>query len=138
MLTIQDILNAKRGEVFHDLHHRAWRVSGKVKTWKTRPGEFRLPVKFGLYSHDTITESELVNLHRGDGCVAGTLSGNQRTIYEAVQNAPDGLNLRELVEATGIPAHIARRSLNALVKRGGYLMVVYDPERLGVIRIPSK
>lgn len=24
------------------------RVNGKCKTWKTRPGEFRLPVKYGL------------------------------------------------------------------------------------------
>lgn len=24
------------------------RVNGQLKTWKTRPGEFRLPVKYGL------------------------------------------------------------------------------------------
>lgn len=24
------------------------RVNGKCQTWKTRPGEFRLPVKYGL------------------------------------------------------------------------------------------
>ena len=27
------------------------RVNGKCKTWKTRPDEFRLPVKHGLYTH---------------------------------------------------------------------------------------
>lgn len=31
------------------------RVSGKCKTWKTRPNEFRLPVKFGLYQNLAIT-----------------------------------------------------------------------------------
>ncbi len=25
------------------------RVSGKCKTWKTRPGDFKLPVKYGMY-----------------------------------------------------------------------------------------
>ena len=31
------------------------RVSGKCKTWKTRPDEFRLPVKYGLYQSFYIT-----------------------------------------------------------------------------------
>ena len=32
---------------------RYWRVrrNGKTKTWKTRPGEFRIPVKAGLRSY---------------------------------------------------------------------------------------
>lgn len=32
-----------------------FRVSGRCKTWKTRPNEFRLPVKRGLYQHGYIT-----------------------------------------------------------------------------------
>lgn len=31
------------------------RVSGKCQTWRTRPTEFRVPVKFGLYRSDAIT-----------------------------------------------------------------------------------
>jgi hypothetical protein len=27
------------------------RRNGKTKTWKTRPGEFRIPVKYGLYEY---------------------------------------------------------------------------------------
>lgn len=51
-------------------------VSGQCKTWKTRPNEFRLPVKFGLYESSAITEyncqyfansedaaKDLVNIH---------------------------------------------------------------------------
>lgn len=34
-----------------------WRVSGKCQTWKTRPTEFRLPIKHGLYNHGAVTES---------------------------------------------------------------------------------
>jgi len=40
-----------------------WRVSGKPKTWKTRPNEVRVPVMYGLYRHDYITHN---NLHLVD------------------------------------------------------------------------
>jgi hypothetical protein len=32
------------------------RVNGRCKTWKTRPGQFRLPVKWGLRDCGYITE----------------------------------------------------------------------------------
>ena len=35
---------------------RTWRRNGATKTWKTRPGEFRIPVKFGLYAYGYITD----------------------------------------------------------------------------------
>ena len=31
------------------------RAAGKCQTWKTRPEEFKLPVKYGLYQHFYIT-----------------------------------------------------------------------------------
>lgn len=31
-----------------------WRASGKCKTWKTRPEEFKLPIKHGLYDYSYI------------------------------------------------------------------------------------
>jgi hypothetical protein len=34
---------------------RYWRASGKCQTWKTRPNEFKLPVKHGLYNNAHIT-----------------------------------------------------------------------------------
>lgn len=35
---------------------KRWRRNGRTKTWKTRPGEFRIPVKHGLRSYGYITE----------------------------------------------------------------------------------
>lgn len=32
----------------------ACRVTGSIKTWKTRPAEFRLPVKYGLREYAAI------------------------------------------------------------------------------------
>ena len=32
------------------------RRNGKTQTWKTRPGEFRIPAKHGLYDYVQITD----------------------------------------------------------------------------------
>ncbi len=49
--------------LYHLLQHNSkgnphrCRVSGKCITWKTRPDEFRLPVKFGFKTSFYITET---------------------------------------------------------------------------------
>lgn len=45
-------------DMFHDKDCRRWRRNGKTQTWKTRPDEFRVPVKFGLYAYDQLTHLE--------------------------------------------------------------------------------
>ena len=37
------------------------RANGACKTWKTRPIEFRLPYKYGLYAYGYITERDAHN-----------------------------------------------------------------------------
>ena len=32
------------------------RRNGATKTWKTRPNEFKIPVKYGLYEYSYITQ----------------------------------------------------------------------------------
>lgn len=44
------------------------RVSGNCKTWKTRPDEFRLPVKHGLYEHSAIEDHNADHFHRAEDC----------------------------------------------------------------------
>ena len=58
-----DAVNAQHGQIFYhkyalnaDGSARRVRVSGKCKTWKTRPTQFSLPVKFGLYTSLRITD----------------------------------------------------------------------------------
>ena len=67
-MNIQDAINARHGQIFH--HAKAKnadgsalrvRVNGKCKTWKTRPGEFSIPVKYGLYDYDYINERNCQN-----------------------------------------------------------------------------
>lgn len=47
---------------------RTWRRSGKTQVWKTRPGEFRIPVKFGLYYSSEITHRNAADFHVAHEC----------------------------------------------------------------------
>ncbi len=44
------------------------RVSGKCQTWKTRPDEFRLPVKHGLCENGAVTHLNGKDFHLTDEC----------------------------------------------------------------------
>jgi hypothetical protein len=39
-----------------DYSPRRWKVNGQIKFWKTRPSEFRIPVKNGMYGFGYITD----------------------------------------------------------------------------------
>jgi len=63
MITISQAIEVKYRQEFHhvalkggDKNPVRCRANGKCKTWVTRPGEFRLPVKYGLYQCFYITE----------------------------------------------------------------------------------
>jgi D-hexose-6-phosphate mutarotase len=46
----------------------SWRSNGQCKTWKTRPSEFRLPIKHGLYDYSYLTEVNAEGFHHEDDC----------------------------------------------------------------------
>lgn len=63
MITKRQATNATYRQEFHhktlknaDGTPVRCRVNGKCKTWKTRPEDFRLPVKHGLYQCFYITQ----------------------------------------------------------------------------------
>jgi len=58
LATREDIDNVSIRE-FYDVTGSRWRRNGALKTWKTRPTEFRQPVKYGLYGYDYITQNNL-------------------------------------------------------------------------------
>lgn len=47
---------------------RRWRRNGKTETWKTRPGEFRIPVKYGLKGFGQITHWNHDDVHAACDC----------------------------------------------------------------------
>ena len=59
--------------VFHEDHSDTgrifrWRRSGQTKTWKTRPYEYRVPVKFGLFKNDALTTTDDAYFHAARDC----------------------------------------------------------------------
>lgn len=46
----------------------AWRRNGQTQTWKTRPGEFRIPVKYGLRDYGQITDKNAAGFHTEADC----------------------------------------------------------------------
>ena len=44
------------------------RSSGRCQTWKTRPNEFRLPVKHGMYESSEITQDNASDWHLASEC----------------------------------------------------------------------
>lgn len=47
---------------------RRWRVSGQPKTWKTRPDEVRVPVKYGLRGTGYVDERNVGRFFSGGDC----------------------------------------------------------------------
>ena len=61
MITRQQAANLRPGDIIHSLEYNnadgtpeRWRVNGKVKVWKTRPDDFMIPVKRGMYQFGRI------------------------------------------------------------------------------------
>ena len=63
-------LPSHRGEFLfaaNDGTVRRVRASGALKTWKTRPGDFRLPVKYGMYESSAIVSRAGMAVVEGTG-----------------------------------------------------------------------
>ncbi len=65
-----------RGECYKHIGSRGgvklvcdcYRQNGKLKTWVTRPGEFRLPVAHGLWDHSYVTQNNAYDWHLASEC----------------------------------------------------------------------
>jgi hypothetical protein len=66
MITLEQAKQLKHGTIlYHTVNKNAdgspqkWKVNGKVQTWKKTPEKIKVPVKYGLYSYDYLTENDL-------------------------------------------------------------------------------
>jgi len=66
MITLNQAKNLRYGTIlYHVINRNAdgspqrWRVNGAVRTWKRSPNRVRIPVKYGLYTYDYVTEMDL-------------------------------------------------------------------------------
>jgi len=72
-LTLNQAKNLRYGQILHHVSNKnadgtpqRWRVSGKPKTWIRTLSKVKVPVKYGLYRSDYITENELDLVYLAD------------------------------------------------------------------------
>ena len=65
-ITLNQAKSLKYGDILHhevnknaDGSPQRWRVNGKVKRWKRSPDRIQVPLKYGLYGYDYLTENDL-------------------------------------------------------------------------------
>lgn len=70
MITKQEALTTSCVHVHDGTKCRRWRRNGATQTWKRSPARFRLPVKYGLYSYDAVTEADCArsDIHTEESC----------------------------------------------------------------------
>jgi hypothetical protein len=65
-ITLDQAKSLQRGDILH--HHenknadgtpQRWRVNGKVKRWKRDRDRIQVPLKYGPYNNDYLTENTL-------------------------------------------------------------------------------
>ena len=73
-ITLEEAKALKRGDMLHhtlnknaDGTPQRWRVNGKVRRWKRDPDRIQVPIKYGLWGYDVITEDDLDLVSMGDG-----------------------------------------------------------------------
>ena len=54
-----------------------WRANGAVKTWKTRPADFSLPIKHGMRDYAYIDQHNADLFHRAEDCTP-TVTDNRK------------------------------------------------------------
>ena len=66
MITLEQAKNLQHGNTLHHVTNKnadgtpqRWRVSGKVKRWKRDPNRIKIPLKYGLYVYDYLTNDNL-------------------------------------------------------------------------------
>lgn len=65
-MTFEEAQNLKIGDIIYYMWQKNYdgsfarfKVNGKMKTWKTRPEDFRLPLKRGIYEFWALTPSNM-------------------------------------------------------------------------------
>ncbi|MFA5136942.1 MAG: hypothetical protein WC489_06175 [Patescibacteria group bacterium] len=89
-LTLAQAKKLRVGQTLYDRYYlnadgtaQRWRVNGKVQTWKTRPQEVRVPLKYGLYTYGELTDLNLdsVSLDEPAPVAKKNIKGNSRQGY---------------------------------------------------------
>jgi len=99
MIELERAKQLQHGEIIHYFNGKCqnWRVSGKVKLWKTRPDELKVPIKYDLYGNSYLTEKVLDIIHLASECPL--CKEGRLTIAECIDLA---INKSELAKHYGL------------------------------------
>jgi hypothetical protein len=129
---------AMTADRFHEDHGPTgkiyeWRRNGVTRTWKTRPDDFRTPIKYGLNSYDQLTPSNAHTMHVAEECptrhvrVSWTETpGDDRSFFGIViaevvpDRAGNGIT-RVQVTTRGTSKHRVGSQVDVATKRLTYL-----------------
>lgn len=91
-LTLDLARDLSLGDIVYSLYYRnadqtpqRYRINGKVKTWKTRPEDIKIPVKRGLYEFGYLTPDNLNHFSLSEsfaGLVHSVLTDRERLILD--------------------------------------------------------
>lgn len=67
-----------------------WRRNGRTQTWKTRPNDWRVPIKHGLYGYGEIWHTSSSRWHTLEDCKPTRIKkgGRRRTIKRPPKPRP--------------------------------------------------
>lgn len=65
-MDINEAKELRHRDVVHDDACKRWYVNGQIK--ETRPNEFRLPLKHGLYTYGYMTDANSHMFHKEEDC----------------------------------------------------------------------
>lgn len=76
MITLEQAKALEPGDMLHhDINKNSdgtcqrWKVTGRVKTWKTQPNRIRVPIKYGLKGYDALdSQGDLDLVHLESDC----------------------------------------------------------------------
>jgi hypothetical protein len=75
ILTFEKAMKLTRGNKLAMNNHKnadgtcvRWKVNGVVKTWKTQPERFEIPVKHGMSDYGYVTEKNYFYFHINGSC----------------------------------------------------------------------
>lgn len=67
-----------------------WRRNGATQTWKTRPGEFRIPVKYGMRNYGYLIAADGApygpwHVGTAEACILGKLAASLAKLQDATR-----------------------------------------------------
>ena len=92
------------------ISQEVWRRNGATKTWSTRPDEYMVPIKYGLYDYARVWHHDANRFHASEDCPLNSegmkngaaiwASGDRRTSWTRVYSKthPDGMEERITIE----------------------------------------